>query len=129
MPDRGYTVRMGREGWGVYAQQTGEPVRVNGRVLTGLPLETATEFAESLQLLAVIGTDAVEQPIINPGQSMRISGVSSGEMIMSDDREVKEGGQTPPPPAGPPPLEDTPSPSLTPKPHSPEAADPPTRKS
>ncbi|ACL56950.1 hypothetical protein Mnod_1961 [Methylobacterium nodulans ORS 2060] len=35
MPDRGYAVRKGREGWGVYAQHTGEPVRVNGRVQTG----------------------------------------------------------------------------------------------
>ncbi|ACL61561.1 hypothetical protein [Methylobacterium nodulans] len=64
MPNRGYTVRKGREGWGVYALHTGEPVRVNGRMQTGLPLETATQLAESLQLLAVIGTDAVEQPIL-----------------------------------------------------------------
>ena len=59
MPNRGYSVRKGREGWGVYAQQTGEPVRVNGRAQTGLPLETATELAESLKTLALMGAPPI----------------------------------------------------------------------
>lgn len=65
MPNRGYTVRKGPEGWGVYALHTGEPVQVNGRVQTGLPLETATELAESLKALALAGSDAAERPAVN----------------------------------------------------------------
>ncbi|ACL57748.1 hypothetical protein [Methylobacterium nodulans] len=51
MPHRGYTVRKDREGWGVYQLHTGEPVRVNGRVQTGLPRETAAELASALKTL------------------------------------------------------------------------------
>ncbi|WFT83530.1 hypothetical protein QA634_09400 [Methylobacterium sp. CB376] len=52
-------------GWGVYCSQTGEPVRVNGRPQTGLPLETATDLAESLRLLASAGTETIERPTVD----------------------------------------------------------------
>ncbi|MGY2048642.1 hypothetical protein [Methylobacterium sp. JK268] len=51
MSHRGYTLRRENGGWGVYARDTGEPVRVNGRLQTGLPHETAAELAEALQAL------------------------------------------------------------------------------
>ncbi|ACA15289.1 hypothetical protein M446_0730 [Methylobacterium sp. 4-46] len=64
MANRTYTVRRESDGWGVYALQTGEPVRVNGRAQTGLPLETATELAESLRLLAAVGRESAERPAV-----------------------------------------------------------------
>ncbi|WP_018260935.1 hypothetical protein [Methylobacterium sp. WSM2598] len=65
MPNRNYTVRKDRGGWGVYCLQTGEPVRVNGQAQTGLALETATELAESLRLLTTTGADTVERPTVD----------------------------------------------------------------
>ncbi|WP_018262245.1 hypothetical protein [Methylobacterium sp. WSM2598] len=65
MPNRNYTTRKDRGGWGVYCPQTGAPVRVNGRAQTGLPLETATELAESLRQLAAVGTEPIQRPTVD----------------------------------------------------------------
>ncbi|ACL55689.1 hypothetical protein [Methylobacterium nodulans] len=64
MPDRGYAARREREGWGVYAVHTGEPVRVNGRVQTGLSREAATQLAASLKILAFIEDDTGDRRVI-----------------------------------------------------------------
>ncbi|ACL56951.1 hypothetical protein [Methylobacterium nodulans] len=66
MPNRRFTVRKGRNGWGVYAAHTGEPVRVNGREQTGMSREAATQLAASLKILAFIKAEFDERLVTNP---------------------------------------------------------------
>ncbi|MGY2046594.1 hypothetical protein [Methylobacterium sp. JK268] len=61
MPDCDYIVREAGDGWGVYARRTGEPVRLNGRVQTGLAIETATGLVEALSLLTPLAPDRADE--------------------------------------------------------------------
>ncbi|GJD52201.1 hypothetical protein OPKNFCMD_4963 [Methylobacterium crusticola] len=46
-----FAVRGEQGGWTVYDMETGEPARVNGRLQTGLSLETAESLADALSEL------------------------------------------------------------------------------
>lgn len=66
MPNRWFTVRKRREGWGIYSQHTGEPIRVNGRMQTGLSRETAIQLADLLKALAFIEAELRNRPVTDP---------------------------------------------------------------
>ncbi|ACL63267.1 hypothetical protein [Methylobacterium nodulans] len=66
MPNRVFAVRKGHDGWGVYSQHTGEPVRVNGREQTGLARETALQLVSSLRMLAFFEARCGDRAVIRP---------------------------------------------------------------
>ncbi|WP_407525966.1 hypothetical protein [Methylobacterium oryzisoli] len=67
MPNRGYALRRGRQGWDVYAEHTGKPVQLNGRAQIGLSRALAVQLAASLSMLAPTGSAATELPATERG--------------------------------------------------------------